>query len=563
MVFKVLRPALLALMLMTSMAPVFAVDEVTAQSRLDKDIAHISTEISALVSNFAPQHLPADGRRMAIQFRQDEHALKIFAVLNSLADSLQALPDDAAERAQFAMLLADTQVALDALFSDRLLSLQQRLDAQLVIVDAASGLSEVEAKALASSLDEQRLRYLEAMIDQVRIRSKMNVPSDTLSEIAEQSLTDHAEELLGALELGRSALDVMAAQLPSAPDNADLKLALQNQERQLSLTARHLEHVVAQLNRLELDTTDFRKALLRQTDTLTVTSVDADLVATLLREMRDTVLAWVETSAIDFILEVALFIAIILLARWLSSFAKGAATRAMTSKSGRMNLLLRDVSVSLIGGTVLFMGVLIAFSQVGISLAPMLAGLGVAGFIIGFALQDTLGNFAAGTMILAYRPFDMGDYIEVAGIEGAVKHMTLVSTTIATVDNKTLIVPNSKIWGDVIRNYTGQRIRRVDLEFGVSYNDKIEHVERVLHEVLAEEPLLLTTPEPVIHLHRLSDSSMDFIVRPWVRTEDYWEAYWALMRAAKLRFDAEGISIPYPQRDVHLVPSSDKGGQLS
>lgn len=563
MVFMILRPALLALMLMTSTGPALAVDEAGTQSRLDKEIAQLNIEVTQLLPRIDSRHLPEDGRQMAIQFRGDERTLKTLARLSNLADRLLATRDDTPERAQFTTMLTDTQISLDTLFRDRLLSLQQRLDTQLLIVDAASGLAKVEANALASSLGEQRLRYLDAMIDQVQIRAKMNVPSENLSQLAAQSLTDHGEGLLGALELGRSARNVIAAQLPSAPDNADLKLALQNQEQQLSLTARHLEQVVAQLNRLGIDTTDFRKALLRQTDSLTVTSVDADLVSTLLRELRDTILLWLKTSAFDLMLEVMLFIAIVLLARWLSNFAQGAAARAMTSKSGRMNLLLRDVSVSLIGGTVLFVGVLIAFSQVGISLAPMLAGLGVAGFIIGFALQDTLGNFAAGTMILAYRPFNMGDYIEVAGIEGAVKHMTLVSTTIATVDNKTLIVPNSKIWGDVIRNYTGQRIRRVDLEFGVSYNDKIEHVERVLHEVLAQEPLLLTTPESVVHLHRLSDSSMDFVVRPWVRTEDYWEAYWALMRATKLRFDAEGISIPFPQRDVHWVGSSNKGEQLS
>ncbi len=196
-------------------------------------------------------------------------------------------------------------------------------------------------------------------------------------------------------------------------------------------------------------------------------------------------------------------------------------------------------------------GFLIALSQIGISLAPMLAGLGVAGFIIGFALQDTLGNFAAGGMILIYRPFDVDDYIEVAGVDGTVKKMNLVSTTITTPDNQALIIPNSKIWGDVIRNKTGQRVRRVDLEFGISYADSIEHAEEVFRKVLATMPAVLPEPAPNIQVIRHGESSIDFIVRPWVKTEDYWPTYWAMQRAVKLAFDEAGITIPFPQRDVH------------
>jgi small conductance mechanosensitive channel len=182
----------------------------------------------------------------------------------------------------------------------------------------------------------------------------------------------------------------------------------------------------------------------------------------------------------------------------------------------------------------------------------MLAGLGVAGFIVGFALQDTLGNFAAWGMILIYRPYDVDDLIEVAGATGLVKKMSLVSTTIATVDNQTLVVPNSKIWGDVIKNVTAQRVRRVDLLFGIGYGDDVEKAERVLNAIVSEHDKVLDRPETVVKLHELGDSSINFVVRPWVRTEDYWDVYWDLTREVKMRFDREGISIPFPQRDVHI-----------
>ncbi|MEZ0152836.1 MAG: mechanosensitive ion channel family protein [Candidatus Reddybacter sp.] len=200
----------------------------------------------------------------------------------------------------------------------------------------------------------------------------------------------------------------------------------------------------------------------------------------------------------------------------------------------------------------MIIGLLMALSQLGISLAPMLAGLGVAGFVIGFALQDTLGNFAAGAMILIYRPYDVDDFVEVAGASGLVKKMNLVSTTITTFDNQTLVVPNSKIWGDVIKNVTAQKVRRVDLEFGIGYGDDIEKAERVLEDVVSSHEMVLKKPETMIKLHTLGDSSVNFIVRPWVKTDDYWDVYWDLTREVKMRFDREGISIPFPQRDIHF-----------
>jgi len=167
-------------------------------------------------------------------------------------------------------------------------------------------------------------------------------------------------------------------------------------------------------------------------------------------------------------------------------------------------------------------------------------------------------------MILAYRPFDVGDFVEAAGVTGRVKDMNLVSTRILTLDHQTLIVPNSKIWGDVIRNVTAQPMRRVDMVFGISYRDEIPKAERVLGEIVAAHGKVLDDPAPVIKVHTLNDSSVDFIVRPWARTEDYWDVYWDITREVKMRFDREGISIPFPQRDVHLigqVPAPSPAGE--
>ncbi|NDI02183.1 MAG: mechanosensitive ion channel family protein, partial [Actinobacteria bacterium] len=169
-----------------------------------------------------------------------------------------------------------------------------------------------------------------------------------------------------------------------------------------------------------------------------------------------------------------------------------------------------------------------------------------------FALQDSLANFAAGGMILIYKPFDVDDFVHVAGQEGLVKKMSLVSTTINTFDNQTLIIPNNKIWGDVIRNVTAQRVRRIDLEFSVSYNSDIEQVERVLLEVAGAHPGVLPEPETRVRIGSLGESSINFLLRPWAKRDDVWDVRWDLIRAVKMRFDEEGIQIPFPQRDVHI-----------
>ncbi|MGD9314872.1 MAG: mechanosensitive ion channel, partial [Desulfobacterales bacterium] len=187
-----------------------------------------------------------------------------------------------------------------------------------------------------------------------------------------------------------------------------------------------------------------------------------------------------------------------------------------------------------------------------INIGPLLAAIGAAGFIIGFALQGTLSNFAAGIMILIYRPFDVDDLVDIGGTLGKVDAMTIVSTTLKTVDNQIVVLPNNMIWGDKIINITGSDIRRVDMVFGIGYGDDIAKAQKILEEILRNHEATLKDPEPMVKVHELGDSSVNFVVRPWVKTDDYWDVYWDVTRKVKERFDAEGVSIPFPQRDVHM-----------
>jgi small conductance mechanosensitive channel len=264
---------------------------------------------------------------------------------------------------------------------------------------------------------------------------------------------------------------------------------------------------------------------------------------------RDWILS--PDGGLSMILAVARFLAIMAVFTFLSRLVGRGATR-LTAGNPRISGLLASFIVMASRRGILAIGFLAGLSALGINIGPLLAMIGAAGFVVGFALQGTLSNFASGIMILAYRPFDVGDIIDAGGVSGKVASMNLVSTNILTFDNKSVVVPNNSIWGDVITNATGTSERRVDMSFGISYADDIDKAEAVLARIIAEDPRVLATPAPVIRLHELADSSVNFIARPWVKTADYWDVYWNVTKRVKEEFDREGISIPFPQRDVHL-----------
>jgi small conductance mechanosensitive channel len=257
-------------------------------------------------------------------------------------------------------------------------------------------------------------------------------------------------------------------------------------------------------------------------------------------------------SGPDLIFKVLMFILIIYGFLKIAKIVQKLIEKGLAKSDLQLSKLLRRMVMSSVRNIIIVLGILIALSQIGIRLGPLLAGLGVVGFVIGFALQDTLSNFASGMMILIYRPFDVGDLIEAVGVSGKVNKMSLVNTTVLTLDNQTILIPNNKIWNDVVKNVTGQTMRRIDLMFGISYSDDIPKTEQVLQEILDSHDKVLAEPEPIVRLHELADSSVNFVVRPWVDTDDYLEVYWDITRSVKIRFDEEGISIPFPQRDVHI-----------
>jgi len=206
--------------------------------------------------------------------------------------------------------------------------------------------------------------------------------------------------------------------------------------------------------------------------------------------------------------------------------------------------------------TVMIFVIIAAISQVGIETTSLIALMGAAGLAVGLALQGSLSNFAAGVLIVVFRPYRVGDFVEAAGISGSVEQVQILTTVLRTGDNKQIIVPNSQIMGSIITNYSANDTRRVDMTIGVSYDDDLDKVRATLRELIDADARILKEPEPVIAVSALADSSVNFTVRPWVKTGDYWGVMFDLTEAIKKRFDEDGISFPFPQQDVHLYNKS-------
>ena len=213
--------------------------------------------------------------------------------------------------------------------------------------------------------------------------------------------------------------------------------------------------------------------------------------------------------------------------------------------------MLRQFVQKTIGFVVFFIGIIVALSSIGVQVGTMATAAGAGGLVIGFALQDSIANFASGIMIMIYKPFDMDDFVLIDGVKGKVEKMSFVSTTLVTIDNKELVIPNRKAWGNTITNYTGRSVRRVDFFFYISHGDDIERASALLVELASKHEDVLSKPEPMVGVNSLSDVAVEIFLRPWVKTDDYWPVYWELTKQVKDLFDKEGITIPKQEILVH------------
>ncbi|MFY9940814.1 MAG: mechanosensitive ion channel domain-containing protein [Desulfobacterales bacterium] len=249
-------------------------------------------------------------------------------------------------------------------------------------------------------------------------------------------------------------------------------------------------------------------------------------------------------------LKVIAAIVILIIGRWVAKAIEKLVIRVMSGR--KVDPTITNFTGNLTYIALLAFVVLAALGQLGVQTTSFIAVIGAAGLAIGLALQGSLANFAAGFLLIIFHPFKVGEVIEGAGVVGVVEKIQIFTTQLLTPDNRTIIIPNAKLTADNIVNWSVKGTRRVDLEVGIGYGDDIDKARDILTAIVDEDSRILKDPEPAIAVSALGDSSVNFVVRPWVMAADYWGVYFDLTEKIKKRFDAEGISIPFPQRDVHI-----------
>ena len=251
---------------------------------------------------------------------------------------------------------------------------------------------------------------------------------------------------------------------------------------------------------------------------------------------------------------IALALVIFFVGKWLANTLTNVVVKLLPRS--QMDDILISFVTSITKTILLLFVAIAALNQLGIDTTSLIALLGAAGLAVGLALQNSLQNFAAGVMLIVFRPFKAGDFVELAGVAGVVENIGIFSSVLRTGDNRELIIPNGAIYGGIITNYSARSTRRVDMVFGVDYGDDLREAKALLRSIILADDRVLAEPEPVIAVSELADSSVNFIVRPWVKSADYWPVLWDTTEKVKLEFDAQGLSIPFPQMDIHL-PNGD------
>ncbi len=264
--------------------------------------------------------------------------------------------------------------------------------------------------------------------------------------------------------------------------------------------------------------------------------------------------SYLEQMVRMYALDIVIAVIILVVGRWAAKSVVKLTGRIMKKRS--VDETLSRFLLSLMFALLMAFVIIAALGQLGIQTTSLVAIVGAAGLAIGLALQGSLSNLASGVMLITFRPFRAGDFVEVGGVSGVVEEVSIFTTTLKTPDNKRVIVPNAQITGGTIVNYSAEDKRRIDLVFGISYGDDIRRAKEIIDTVLAEDERILDDPKPTVGVVQLGASSVDIAVRPWVKTADYWDVFFATNERMKQRFDAEGIHIPFPQRDVHVFQKS-------
>lgn len=483
--------------------------------------------------------------------RREEYRRQVGKLVDLVHEGEEAGVDVGAGKTEAAKILTDEAPKM----RERLTEMRKKT---IELVDTiANGTPEEAEKAQKEmiALVDSSTRLIKYLSKNIELRQTLGLDVESDVNWLKERLKTRADVASGMLKDTKKSIDEIAKR-PGVDKDAEAQKQLASLRSQRTAVA-NAQRVTADLmDSYGMETAQIRRGIISATGKLSEDILDAKVAKGLAESLLADTADWFRTNGAQLVFQVVTFLLILFLFWILARIGRGAVRRGLDRSKLDISSLAREFFIKSTGRLVMLVGFIIAIAQLGVEVGPVLAGLGIAGFVIGFALQDTLSNFASGMMILVYRPFDVGDAIEAGGVTGKVDQMNLVSTMILTFDNQLLIVPNKQVWGGIIRNITHQDKRRVDMTFGIGYSDDIPKAEKILTEIVTSHEKVLKEPEAVVRLHTLGESSVDFIVRPWSKTDDYWDVYWDVTREVKRRFDEEGVSIPFPQRDVHVFHES-------
>ncbi|MEW4562809.1 mechanosensitive ion channel family protein [Bremerella sp. JC770] len=399
-----------------------------------------------------------------------------------------------------------------------------------------------EAQNVKQMAEEKVKQVEKEVVDaaqaELGVEGKDDAPEDEPGEPADEVDGETAED----------PMDVNAASDTKTKLLEDVTVL---QDERTALSDR-LEIVLVSLEKKGGEVEEYRKYITAvsgiEVDTSDATATWSAVVGWVLSKEGGQRLAW----------NFSKFLLILLISWIVAKFVQGI-TNWLLEKKLRLSQLAEHLIARMIKNIVLVIGFAISLTALEIDITPVIAAIGATGLVIGLALQGTLSNFASGLMILVNRPFDVGDVVSAGGITGVIDQMNLVSTRFKTFDNQTIYVPNNEIWNNVITNITANHTRRVDMEFGIGYDDDFEQAEQIIMDVVTNHEKILKSPEPQVVTHDLGESSVNIVCRPWAKTADWWQVKTEVTREVKRRFDQAGISIPYPQQDVHFYSVSKEG----
>lgn len=504
--------------------------------------SEIDARIGQIERLFDAADAVPDWERDGLSFHIDQRVLDLHAEIADLAEPpADSVPDGASPSPSRETLLRWMDRALG--FSEaRLEVIGRRIDeAQAEYSGFDNSPNAIISRAYVQDLRDVRFRHLRAMIDQLGQRKAMNLPdARAVREKLEEAIGLASQKLVGQIRLDALTLAELRERAVVDPSQDGLTAALGAVERKQSASLDLLRTLITLLDSLDEDTTELRALQAQQSGELGTELLDAAVLASVLRERIDSLKDAIAVDTPGMILRIAAFLLVLLLT-WLVARLIRALVHGLTShESVELGQLRERTIVSVSYGVVFLVGTVIALSTLGISLLPMLAGLGVASIIVGLALQESLGNLASGGMILLTRPFDLHDHVRIGDADGTVQDMNLMATSVSGFDSTLYIIPNRQVWNATILNFSRAEMRRVDLDFFLPYDVDVVAVEKVLQRILEEESRVLDKPPPLVRVGDLQENTLTVSVAAWVRNDQFDEVSTALKREVALHIQQAG-----------------------